>query len=125
MCSASYRGAKYAGYAWGAGTLWAAGLNGGTNSVFWSGYSRGARGLAEGLGGTTLESTPIGATLDFAANYLNIPGLGPIFKLASATFAANASGTATAVILAEGITWTTVEAPILAARGIPVLITSF
>jgi hypothetical protein len=41
-------------------SLWSAGLNGGDNSVFWSGYAQGARGIAEGLGGTTLESTPIG-----------------------------------------------------------------
>jgi hypothetical protein len=122
MCSASYKGGKYTGYAWGAATLWAAGLNGGSSSVFWSGYSQGARGIAEGLG-TTLESTPIGATLDFASNTLGIPGLTPVWNLASATFAANASGTATAVILSESATsvWATIEAPILEARGIPIL----
>jgi hypothetical protein len=121
FCSSAYKGGKYTGYAWGVGMMWAAGLNGGSNSVFWSGYSRGARGLAEGIGGTTLESTPIGATLDFASNTLRIPGLTPIWDLASATFAANASGTAAAVILSEGATWTGIEAPILAARGIQVL----
>lgn len=122
-CSASYQGGKYAGYAWGAATLWAAGLNGGSNSVFWSGYSQGARGIAEGLGGTTLESTPIGAALDYASNTLGIPGLTPVWNLASATFAANASGTATAVVLSESTTsvWATIEAPILSARGIPVI----
>jgi len=119
-CSGWYLGGKYTGYAWGMGTMWAAGLNGGSNSVFWSGYSQGARGVAEGLGGTTLESTPIGAALDYASNSLGIPGLGPVWSAASATFAANASGTASAVIFAEGSTWASVEALILAFRGIPI-----
>jgi hypothetical protein len=122
MCSASYRGGKYAGYAWGAATLWAAGLNGGSNSVFWSGYQQGARGIAESLGGTTLESTPIGSVLDFASNTLGIPGLTPVWNAASATFALNAAGTADAVILAEGATWTSIELPILTWRGIPIVL---
>ncbi len=123
QCSGAYTAGKYAGYAWGAATLWAAGLNRGANSVFWSGYSQGARGIAEGLGGTTLESTPIGSALDFASNSLGIPGLGPVWKAASATFAANASGTATAVILSDSATsvWATIEEPVLSARGIPIL----
>jgi hypothetical protein len=120
-CSSAYRGGRYAGYAWGVGLGWAAGLNGGANSVFWSGYQQGARGIAESLGGTTLESTPIGSALDFASNTLGIPGLTPVWNAASATFALNASGTANAVILAEGTTWTSIELPILSGRGIPIV----
>lgn len=121
-CGAAYNVGKYAGYAWGAGTMWAAGLNGGANSVFWSGYSQGARGIAEGLG-TTLEGTPIGGAMDWLSNTagLNLPGWA--WKAASATFAANADGTATAVILSSNpaSVWATVEAPILAARGIGIV----
>jgi hypothetical protein len=122
-CSGIYKWGTYAGYGWGAGTLWTAGLNGGVNSVFWSGYKQGARGIAENLGGRTLESTQIGKVLNFAANRLNIPGLDPVWKLASATFAANASGTATAVILSDSVTsiWVTIELRILTARGIPII----
>lgn len=70
-----------------------------------------------------MESTPIGTALDYLSNTLGMPGMGPVWKVASATFAANASGTATAVVLTESTTsvWATIEAPILAARGIPVV----
>lgn len=123
-CGRAYTWSKYAGYAWGTGTLWALGLNGGGSSVFWSGYSQGARGIAEGLGGTTLESTPIGAAMDWLANSagVNLPGW--MWRTASATFAANASGVARAVVLSTNpaSVWASIEAPILAARGIPVVL---
>jgi RHS repeat-associated protein len=99
--------------------LWSAGLNGGDQSIFWSGYSQGARTIAESLGGTTLEQTPIGGALDFLSNTLNIPGLSPIWRAASATFAGNATS-ATAVILANGATWTEIELPILLENEIPI-----
>lgn len=83
-------------------TLWSAGLNGGDSSVFWSGYAQGARDVAESLGGTTLESTPIGSALDYLSNTAGVPGLGPVWSAASATFAGNATGTATAVVFSEG-----------------------
>jgi RHS repeat-associated protein len=120
-CSAAYRGGKYTGWAWGALTFWAGGLNGGANPTFWSGYSQGAQAAALGIGGT-IESTQIGATLSFLSNTLKIPGLTPIWAIASGTFALNASGTATAVIYAGGAIWSGVEAPLLAARGIPIFL---
>ncbi|NQD36438.1 type IV secretion protein Rhs [Permianibacter sp. IMCC34836] len=120
--STSYNVGTYGGYAWGVGTLWAAGLNGGTNSVFWSGYSQGARGIAEGMG-TTLELTPIGRALDVVHNTLGINLPNFVWRAASATFAANADGVATAVVLSENplSIWATVERAILSARGIPIV----
>ena len=112
-CSVSYTGGKYAGYAWGVATMWAAGLNGGTKSVFWAG--RGASADAATMG-TTIAKTPIGAILN---------GLGIESRLvwapASATFALNASGTATAVIrhVAPESLWI-MERAILNWRGIPI-----
>jgi RHS repeat-associated protein len=121
-CSNVYKGSKYAGYVWGGATLWAAGLNGGSTSVFWSGHSVGARSSAEGLG-TTLGQTPIGGMLEFVQYDVGISLPKALWKAASATFAANASGTATAVILSNeaGNLWATFEAPILSARGISIL----
>ncbi|HNG37154.1 MAG TPA: RHS repeat-associated core domain-containing protein [Nitrosomonas sp.] len=112
-CSASYSSGKYAGYTWGAGTLWVAGLNGGANSVFWAG--KGASIDAAAIG-TTIAKTPIGAILN---------GLGVknklVWNLASATFAANASGHATVVIrhVAPNSSWQ-IERAILNWRGIPI-----
>ncbi|MHB8812620.1 MAG: RHS repeat-associated core domain-containing protein, partial [Steroidobacteraceae bacterium] len=113
--------AAAAGAAVGGPQLWSAGLNGGDNSVFWSGYSQGARAIAEGLGGTTLEQTPIGSALDYLSNGLGVPGLTPVWNAASATFAGNATGVARAVILAPGTTWTTIEAPILLENDVLIL----
>lgn len=103
-------------------SLWSAGLNGGDSSVFWSGYQYGARDIAESLGGTTLESTPIGSALDYLSNTVGVPNLGPVWNAASATFAGNAYGTARAVILAPGYTWTNIEAPILTANEVEILL---
>lgn len=116
-CSGSYAAGKYAGYAEATATMWAAGLNGGSKSVFWSGFQQGARYSAEALGGTTLEQTLIGGALDTIHNGFGWKLPGALWDAASATFAANASE-ATAVIRAAGATWSTIEKPILAWRGI-------
>ncbi len=115
LCSGSYKGGKYAGYAWGVGLGWAAGLNGGANSAFWAG--RGASQIAQTLG-TTIADTPIGAVLN---------GLGIenrlVWTAASATFAANADGTAIAVLnyVAPDSIWL-VEQAILNLRGVPIAV---
>jgi len=102
--------------------LWSAGLNGGDQSVFWSGYAQGARGIAENLGGTTLEQTPIGGTLDYLSNTVGLPVPQFVWNAASATFAGNATGTAQAVILAPGATWTNIELPTLLENGVEILL---
>jgi RHS repeat-associated protein len=120
QCSASYRGSRYAGYAWGAGTLWTAGLNGGANSVFWAG--RGASSVAEAMG-TTIAKTPIGSVLARidATGIITVDR--SIWTAASATFAANASGEARAVLAFVSPTsiWN-IESAILAFRGIPITV---
>jgi len=106
-CSTSYAFGKYAGYAEATATMWAAGLNGGANSTFWSGFSQGARYSAEAVGGTTLEQTLIGGAMDTVDAGLREYGVGlpkALWNAASATFAANASE-ATAVIRAAGEGW--------------------
>ena len=118
QCSAWYKGGKVAGYAEGTALLWAAGLNGGSNSTFWSGYQYGARAAAETIG-TTLEKTVIGSVMDTIEHRIGYELPKVLWKAASATFAANASE-ATAVIRAAGATWTGIEEPILAARGIAI-----
>jgi hypothetical protein len=97
-------------------------LNGGDQSVFWSGYAQGARGIAENLGGTTLEQTPIGGTLDYLSNTVGLPVPQFVWNAASATFAGNATGTAQAVILAPGATWTNIELPTLLENGVEILL---
>jgi len=57
VCSGWYKGGTYAGWAWGAGTFWAAGLYGGGSSVFWSGAGNMQRAAQLGR---SLERTPIG-----------------------------------------------------------------
>ncbi len=117
VCSNWYDAGKYAGYAWGAGTGWTAGLVGGANSVFWAG--RGASVTAAQLG-TTIARTPIGYTL----NALGSVGIESrlAWRLASATFAGNARGTATAVIrnLRPESLWH-VERAVLEWRRIPIV----
>ncbi len=94
----------------------------GSAAIGLSGYAQGARGIAEGLG-TTLEQTPIGGAMDYLANTagVNLPNW--LWKAASATFAANADGTATAAILSTNpaSVWATIESPILAWRAIPIV----
>ena len=69
LCSQSYKGGRLGGTIWGAATLWAAGLNGGSNSMFWAG--NGARPLAAAAG-MTLDQTLIGSMLD---------AMGPAFRI--------------------------------------------
>jgi len=120
--SKSYSVGKYSGEAWGTGTLFAAGLNGGSNSVFWSGYSQGAQKAAMELG-TTIEKTPIGKTMDFVHNQVGLKIPDSMWKAASATFAANAKGTATAVVRSNNpaSVWASIEQPILNFRQVPIV----
>jgi RHS repeat-associated protein len=112
-CSYGYGAGKNVGVAWAIATMWAAGLNGGANSVFWSG--RGAAKLAVESGLMPIQHTAIGSLLNAAGVESRF-----IWSLASATYAANASGTATAYITyfnPEAI-WT-LEQAILELRGVP------
>lgn len=61
--------------------------------------------------------------MDYLANTLGVNLPNSLWQAASATFAANAEGTATAVILSTNpaSVWATIEAPILAWRGITVI----
>ncbi len=92
-----------------------AGLNGGANSVFWSGW--GSKEQAR-LFGTTLEATPIGRGMDWLQSY----GYGSrwAWDQASAVFASNASGTAQTVIRfnSPASTFHRVELPILQRNGV-------
>lgn len=97
----------------GVGTLWAAGLNGGQKSTFWSGPGNQLRAKQHG---TILESTPIGILMNAFGS--RTPYW--IWKIASATFAANARGTAIKVGIQNGNIWRTVEQPVLNIRSIPV-----
>jgi RHS repeat-associated protein len=96
-----------------------AAFNGGANSVFWSGYSQGARNAAEALG-VTLEKTVGGRFLEWTSRTVGIKVPDSVWNFASSTFANNAQGTASAVIRAEGRVWSTIEKPILQQRGIPI-----
>jgi uncharacterized protein RhaS with RHS repeats len=118
-CSTAYAVGEYAGAVVGTSLMWATGINGGANSVFWSSQRHGANTAARALG-TTLEQTPIGGLLDFvSSNIIQVPQ--PIWMAASATFAANATGNVQAVIRAAGPVWSKVELPILAFRNIPII----
>lgn len=88
-----------------------AGLNGGANSVFWSGAGNLQRAASIGR---SLESTPIGSLMNgrVQAKWA--------WDAASAIYAGNARGIATKVGTQAGRTWTTVERPILIRRGIPI-----
>ena len=68
--------------------------------------------------GTSLESTPIGALMNRFGEYVPYS----MWKAASGTFAANAKGEVIKVGTQLGRIWSTVEAPILNARGVPVRI---
>ena len=111
--SASYYGGMGFGAVNGLGYGWAAGLNGGAKTVFWSGT--GNLGRAGKLG-TSLERTPIGALM----NKIGEPVPYFMWKAASATFAANAKGTAIKVGAKQGNIWSKIEKPILEFRNIPV-----
>ncbi|WP_370306068.1 FG-GAP-like repeat-containing protein [Sinimarinibacterium flocculans] len=96
-----------------------AAFSGGSKSVFWSGFDQGALDYAMTLG-TTLEKTAGGRLLQWADHTAGIPVPKGVWRWASATFARNATGQATAVIRNQGRTWTTIEQPILNQRGIPI-----
>ena len=112
--SGAYNGGKYAGWAWGVGIFWSAGLNGGANSAFWSGSQNAAR--AADLG-TTIGQTPIGWAMTLGGEAT--PQW--LWKAASATFALNADGVALKVGLQEGLIWSSIEQPLLALRNIPIV----
>ena len=118
QCSIAYGAGKYTSMALGGAIVWSAGLSGGANSASWSGP--GAKAEAA-LRGTTLEQTPIGGILDTARQQLGIPIHDWVWKLASATFAGNASGETQAVIRQAGRIWSTVELQILRWRGITII----
>lgn len=103
-----------------AGTQYAlaAGLNGGANTVFWSG-SPIAAAYASSLG-TTISQTPIGRAMTWADSIVRLPT--SWWNAASRTFASNAQGIPTAVLHAprQNATWLTQELPVLSSRGIPV-----
>ena len=110
ICSDSYFYSNIAGNIWGAGTVWAGGLVGGSKSVFWSG-GKAAQMKAAKLG-TSLEKTPWGATMNYLASKgVKVPYVA--WKAASATYAANAKGTAIKVGIKQGNIWSKVEKPIL------------
>src|ERR1051326_1297639 len=97
--------------------VWTLGLNGGSQSVFWSGGSD-AAAAAAGLG-TTLEQTPIGAILNFTQRFISLPS--KLWDAAAGTFAENATGTANAVLkppLRPDATWLRIEQPILNSKGV-------
>lgn len=102
------------------------GHSGGSNSVLWSGYNKGAQGAAQQLG-TTIEKTPLGAALDkiMNSNTVNrfIPGgvKNEVWKTASGMFAANAKGNALAVVRSSGQVWTNIESKIIVSRGVTIL----
>jgi hypothetical protein len=115
QCTTAYALGKYTGMILGDTIMWSGGLNGGAKSAFWSGGKLAKAQAA--LQGTSLERTPIGGLLDIAkTNGIPIPE--SVWRLASATFAGNASGEVEAVILNSGKIWSTVEAPILRWRGL-------
>ncbi|MBV1777377.1 VCBS repeat-containing protein [Burkholderiaceae bacterium DAT-1] len=109
--SGVYKGAKATGYVWGVGTNWSAGLNGGANSVFWSGSGNLERAMSLGR---SLESTPIGSLMNQFGS--KVPYW--MWKAASATYAANAKGVALKVGVQSGNIWRTIEQPILNWRNI-------
>ena len=118
-CSAAYTAGKYTGVVVGGSLIWSAGLNGAANSVIWQGYKQGAKAEAQALG-LTLDKTPIGGLLDLVANNLvHVPQ--PIWKIASATYVGNASGTVQAVTRGAGEIATKIELPILNWRNIPII----
>jgi hypothetical protein len=94
-------------------------FSGGSNSVFWSGYSLGAMSDATAFG-TTLEVTMGGKALTAVQNLTGKMLPDAVWSWASKTFANNATGTAQAVIRSEGKVWSTIEKPILQQRGIPI-----
>jgi hypothetical protein len=95
-------------------------FSGGSRSVFWSGYKLGAMDDAKALG-ITLEKTLGGRLMSWLEHDAKVWTFSHrTWEWASATFARNAHGAATAVIRAPGRTWTTIESRILQERGIAI-----
>ncbi|MGH8522762.1 MAG: RHS repeat domain-containing protein, partial [Gammaproteobacteria bacterium] len=95
-------------------------FSGGSNTVFWAGFDKGALATARTLG-VTLDKTLGGGLmswLQYDAKIFRFPNF--MWRWASATLARNATGTAKAVIRGHGETWLTVEQPILNQRRIPI-----
>ena len=111
-CSGYYTTGKWMGYAHGAATLLAGGLNGGAKSVFWSGSNK----VRAAEFGVTLEKTPIGAILNKYSN--KVPPV--MWDAASAIFSGNAKGSVLKVGIEQGRTWSAIEKPILNLRKIPI-----
>lgn len=84
------------------------------------GLDFGGAGATGSWDSPTTCQAPIGASMDFVQNTLGINLPASWWNAASATFAGNVSGTATAVILNPGRVWTTIEQPILIGNGIPI-----
>lgn len=118
--STAYSAGEYTGAGIMTSLFWSVGLNGGATTVPWSGYKEGALDIARTLG-TTIDKTPIGATLSYLNYNVGIPFLQPLWWLASAAFAGNATGTVQAVIRNPGSVWTWIEKPILLFRGIEIV----
>ncbi len=92
-----------------------------TNRVFWSGAGYfGARAYASMTGGSTLEMTPVGSTLEFLGER-GIPWsiMQPLWASASRVFAGGAQGP---VLMFQGLNgytgniWNTVESIVLTGR---------
>lgn len=110
--SGAYVSGEAAGVLTGFALGGAAGLNGGSRTVFWSGAGNADRAASMGI---SLERTLIGGLMDRYKQHVPYWG----WKAASAVFAANARGTALKVGVAEGNIWKSIEKPILQWRGIP------
>lgn len=97
-----------------------AAFSGGSQTVFWSGFDKGALRMAQTLG-ITLDKTLGGGLMNwiqFEAQWFRFSPR--VWDWASATLARNATGRAIAVIRSAGRTWTEIESKILKARNIPV-----
>ena len=92
-----------------------AGLNGGVNSVFWSGDENAKKAK---LIGRPIASTPIGALMN------NRVRARWVWAIASAIYAGNAKGTVIKVGTQAGKIWANVELVILRRRGISIKIIS-
>ncbi len=108
--SVNYYGGMAFGVANSMAVGWAAGLNGGARSVFWSGAGNLQRAKSFGI---SLEKTPIGALMD----KIGAPRI--MWKAASWTYAQNASGLAIKVGAQEGKIWSSIERVVLSGRGVP------
>ena len=98
QCSTAYAAGKYTGGLIGTSLIWTAGLNAAASTVIYSPLSVAARAAKEG---TTIGNTPIGNILNFVdRNIYEIPRA--LWYAASGTYAANASGSVTAVMESVG-----------------------